>query len=284
MASGQSSELANLTNRSSNMKDIFDDIASYFKNNTGKTIERNEDLFARGAQEMKEFTLALQSSKIQLMFANVTEPKNTAKQAYYNSRQQHSNRSFQRGTSSRLSSTVGNSAKKNIGFADDSDEETKSKSTTQPATPIKEPATPTPMRGSAIKSERSTGSHVGFADDSDDDMVSKVKQPTIFEEPPSGNSVLSDDEVMDLSFVCDFINEHENDYDVDAFTQEFLDSARKSKRAASGPALELLLVIRKMRETSGPDSIPTALGLDENGNVDTVSDVVQWILNQKKSS
>lgn len=293
MSSGQENELGNLVGRSTNMKDVFHDIAAYFKNNTGKTIERNEDLFDRAAQEMKEFVLALQSSKVELMFAKLSEPKNTAKQAFYNTRTPYNKSGYQRGTSTKASSTFGSAQKKKLGFADEDDDtptstqpETPATPSRAPSTPMQEPSTPTPMRGSAAKSERSTGSHVGFADDtSDEDVaVNKGKEPTIFEEPPSGNSVLNDAELMDFSYVCDFVSQNEKDYKVDAVTQEFIDNARMSKRAASGPALELLGIIRKMREAGGPDSVSNALGLGDDENPDPISDVVQWILNQKTSS
>lgn len=285
MAAGQPNELNNLVGRSSNMKDIFDEISTYFKSNKGKTVERNEELFDRASQEMKEFVLALQSNKVQLLFSNVSEPKNTAKQSYYNSRQSYRGGNYQRGTSSKAPSTLGSARKQKLGFAgeDDEPESGGSKSATTPVTPSNEPLTPTPQRTSAKRSEISTSSHIGFAGESDEEE-SSMKQPTIFEDPASGNSVLNGEELNDFACVCDFLSENDKEYQIDSVTFEFLDSARTSKRAASGPALELLSIIRQMRKEQGSDAIFDSLGVGNSDKVDVSSDVVQWVLNQKKSS
>lgn len=121
MASGDKSELSNLIARSSNMVDILDSIESYFNANNGPTVQRNEGLFGRASKEMKEFILALQPSRIQLVFSELSEPKGTSKQSYYKSRSNYSGRSFKAGSSSKASSALGSGRKQKIGFADEDD-------------------------------------------------------------------------------------------------------------------------------------------------------------------
>ncbi|TQB70370.1 hypothetical protein MPDQ_000636 [Monascus purpureus] len=96
-------------------------IESYFNANNGPTVQRNEGLFGRASKEMKEFILALQPSRIQLVFSELSEPKGTSKQSYYKSRSNYSGRSFKAGSSSKASSALGSGRKQKIGFADEDD-------------------------------------------------------------------------------------------------------------------------------------------------------------------
>jgi len=49
-------ELTRVINTSANTADVFSDIGAYFKRpGSGKTVERNDELFGRAAKQMKEF-------------------------------------------------------------------------------------------------------------------------------------------------------------------------------------------------------------------------------------
>jgi hypothetical protein len=49
-------ELTRLINTGANIADVFSDIGAYFKGpGSGKTVERNDELFGRAAKQMKEF-------------------------------------------------------------------------------------------------------------------------------------------------------------------------------------------------------------------------------------
>ncbi|BDD55148.1 hypothetical protein MAP00_000695 [Monascus purpureus] len=112
--------LANLitvTSRSNKYLTIED----YCKMASGDKMQRNEGLFGRASKEMKEFILALQPSRIQLVFSELSEPKGTSKQSYYKSRSNYSGRSFKAGSSSKASSALGSGRKQKIGFADEDD-------------------------------------------------------------------------------------------------------------------------------------------------------------------
>lgn len=304
MASGDKSELNNLISRGSNMVDIFDSIESYFKSNPGSTVQRDEQLFGRASKEMKEFILALQSSRIQLLFSELSEPKGTSKQSYYNSRSNYSGRNFKAGSSSKMSSTPGSGRKQKIGFADDGDaDSTEARASTpqivedpgdEPVTPTgNAPVTPSRPPPSATKSSAAKSSaakstmsynstHIGFADESDEDDKNDVftETPSKVSENISADSVMTNEEISDLAFVCDFINDNAEKYKVETMVLEFLDSARQSKRASPGVSWELLEIIRKMRSELGESSVADALGYGDN-DVDVTSDVVQWIINIK---
>ncbi|KAI1906221.1 hypothetical protein LOZ61_006779 [Ophidiomyces ophidiicola] len=299
MASGDKNELNNLIGRGSNMVDIFDSIESYFKANHGTTVQRDEELFGRASKEMREFILALQSSRIQLLFSELNEPKGTSKQSYYNSRSSYSGRNFKAGSSSKLSSTPGSGRKQKIGFADEDEGETAETristsriaghSKDEPMTPVSTtpvtPSRPPPSatKNSAAKSTVSRGStHVGFVDDSEEDSKDDVfiETPSKVSGGISTDNAMTPEEISDLAFVCDFINDNAEKYKVETMVLEFLDSARQSKRASPGVSWELLEVIRKMRVEIGESSVADALGYTGK-EVDVTSDVVQWIVNLK---
>lgn len=287
MSSGQD-DLSNLVRRSSNMVDHFSEIEAYFKSNTGKTIDRDDELFGRAKSEMKEFVLALQSARIQALFASINEPKGTAKQSYLTKRQQYSTRNFTRGTSNKLPSTPGSVKSVNIGIAADNDEEDVSPTPTSPPS-MSNPPPSTPKRqiqqtldqykspNSAARSDysRTTSRNIGFAEEEEE----PVSKPTQLETIHSGNSMLNAEEHIDLSYVCDFISDNMDKYKVDPVTVEFLENARGTRRAASGCALDVLNIIRDMRNAKGSDAISDALGYTGDEEIDVTSRIVQWVMN-----
>jgi len=287
MSTGENTDLTRLIRSSGNVGEVFSAIESYFKKSgNGKTVDRDEDLFKRARAEMNEFILALQSARIQLLFAGVNEPKHVAKQSYYNTRRDYNSTKFATGTASRVSSTPTSSRKQNIGFADDDEQIA---SDTGMSTPIivpdlpHEPETPsrqvrTRVISSASKSVASARSvSIGFVDEDPDETDDTTPTETM---PQRGTTSMTDEEVEDMSLISDFVESTE-DYDISPTIAEFLREAVKSKRAGSDTAMEALSIIRNTRSNPKHRSIEDALGY-KNDIIDMPSLIMQWILTKVK--
>ncbi|KAL4766739.1 hypothetical protein BDW60DRAFT_212662 [Aspergillus nidulans var. acristatus] len=183
-----------------------------------------------------------------------------------------------------------------IGFADEeesNDTEAQTSTSQSPENSRKEPVTPSKntvaepssaAKSSAAKSTVSYNStHIGFADDSEEDNKDDVftETPSKTDKNISTDSVMTPEEISDLAFVCDFINDNAEQYSVETMVLEYLDAARQNRRASPGVSGELLEVIRKMRMELGESSVADALGYGSTSSIDVTSDVVQWIMNLK---
>jgi hypothetical protein len=276
--------------------DVFKDLAAYFKANTGKTIDRNEELFERAAEEMKQLTLALSAAKVKLLFAHISEPSGTAKPAYFSQRTNYNNTNYSRGSSSKASVAATPAKKQTIGFAD---EETpaentvaesieSSKGISDDTTPkVMTPQTPTPAKipyaASAAGQSNTTRRTVsiGFADeDSDDNHADNIipeHQSVSGKNNTDFNVVISEDELADLSLVSDFIDPSNEDYVVEPAILEFIQESIRTKRAVSDVSKEVLTVIRNTHSDKSQRSISNALGYDDE-IVDVPSPIMQWVM------
>lgn len=278
----------------------FDEIAQYFKSPAARAVEDKSELFARGAAEMRELILAVQNAKVQAILAGSTEPRGTARSAYLNTRQAHTNKTHTRGTSSMVSSKVSGAAASPLsgtGFIDDSDEDPGPSGLTEVvesvdnigtsasgSTPSEQvsPTTPyhTPHKQSSavlvVPTVTPGSSSAGvFADDeSDGDAVVPVDDGTVF---ASSGVLMTADELNDMALVVDFMETSE-DYPVDRPVLEFLKEALRTQRASTGIPDQLLKVIRATHADPKQRDIADALGYGASGIVDMPSSVVQWVL------
>ncbi|KAL9122215.1 MAG: hypothetical protein Q9187_001232 [Circinaria calcarea] len=296
MSSGMSSDHAKLISASKSMSGTFGEIESYFKRTGGgKTIEKDEDLFRKAREEMSQFVLALQGTRIQLLFASVQEPGSTAKNAYYNTRQDYNKAKYNTGSSSKAASNTTPGRKTSIGFASSGDPDEQEGSTSKDS-PITDTFVPTPpvsgvgsdagstvstppikMRKSAsvtqsIASKRSTSVPIGFADD--------ITEETELPEPPlkpdtRSESLMTADEVADMSYVSDFL-EGDEGVGVEDFVKAFIGEAVRTKQALALPAQEVLKIIRDSRLNPKLRTIESSLGYVD-GIVDMPSPIMQWI-------
>jgi len=295
MASGEA-DYNRLKEKSISSGDSFKEIAAYFKANTGKMVERNDELFDRAAEEMRQFVLALSAAKVKLLFSHISEPQGTSKPAYFNQRPSYNKANYSRGSSSKASvQTPGK--KQSIGFADDDApaEQPEAESNAgesagtgsvinTPQTPT--PQTPTPMRrpyaGSAAGMSSATRRtiSVGFADDSDEEPV-KTTASKMESLKVSGNTDfnvnISDDELRDLSIVSDFIDPSNEQYDVEPAVIEFIQESVRTKRAMSDISKELITIIRDTHNNPDERSISNALGYDDDIQ-NMASPIMQWVL------
>lgn len=284
------SDLNRLKEKSVNSRDTFKEIAAYFKTNTGKLVERHEDLFNRAAEEMTEFISALSATKIQLLFTQVSEPQGTAKPAYFNQRSNYNNSNYGKGSSSRASvQTPGK--KQVIGFADDDTPEenpnVESGTNTLVNTSIR-----TKHAGSVAAQSSTTRRTVsiGFADDDDDDEpiqknINKVESIKLDINKGVSMLTVSDDEIADLSLISDFIDPANDDYDytIEPAILEFIHECIRTRRASSKIAEELINIIRNIRTDSRQRSVKNALGY-EDSIIDMGSPIMQWIINNAPRS
>lgn len=293
MASASQTDLTRLVNQGGNVAQTFDDIESYFKTNKGKTVENNDELFGRAAREMREFILVLQSTRVQLLFANAVEPTGTSKQAYYNSRQDYNKTKYTPGSASRVSSTPTSTVVTKIGFADDDEIDPDSSVTSNPVSPSKTalgkqreqptlPTTPTPIRrniSTAMSTMSRNSVNVGIVEESDeDDSTSGSNVNT----PKSNDIDMTESEVDDMSYISDFMDSAgAGEYSIQPSVAEFIRESVRMKRAKSSVAQEALAIIRATRASSTQRSIENSLGYALGGVVDVPSDIVQWILKKQ---
>ena len=296
MASGDP-DYNKLKERGVSSAEIFKDIAAYFKANTGRTVERNDELFERAAEEMREFIIALSSAKIKLLFAHISEPQGVAKPAYFAQRPNYNKTQYSRGSSSKASvQTPGK--RQSIGFGDD-DAPTEdparesvegsvgTASTSKNLSVPHTPQTPTPARRSYAKSttERSSVTRrtvsIGFADDDEDDEPVKShssKSDSIKPESSTDFDVnISESELRDLALVSDFIDPSNEGYNVEPVVLEFVQEAIRTKRAMSEIARDVVIIIRATHSNSQHRSIENALGYEDE-IVDMDSAIVKWVL------
>ncbi|KIW35772.1 uncharacterized protein PV06_11886 [Exophiala oligosperma] len=296
MAAGQPNEHSRLVNRGNSMADVFTDIEAYFKGSgSGKMVERNDELFGRAAKEMKEFVLALQSNRVQLLFANLNEPSGTSKQAYYNTRQNYNRRGFNPGTSSKAPSSGTPGRKQKLGFADGDDntagtstpdEITKSEADSRSNADVRSVTSSnvtTDKKHTTYSTPSRGGRLIGFAEEDED--TENERKPAQVSTPvaeTTANTAMSDLEVQDMSYVSDFIETSE-EYIMDPAIREFLHEAVRNRKASSDTALEVLKIIRETRTSPNQRSIESALGYDDLAIVDMPSPIMQWIISQGSS-
>ncbi|KHN93679.1 uncharacterized protein MAM_08427 [Metarhizium album ARSEF 1941] len=274
-----------LINRSASTGESFKAISSYFKANTGKTVERNEELFERAAQEMKEFVLALSALKVKTLFAQLNEPPSTSKPAYFNRRTDYNRNQYSRGSSSKASVQTP-SKRQSIGFADDDtpQEQSTQGSTAESNSSVSTPRTSNVPRtpnnpryagsiaGQSSATRRTT--NIGFADDDDD---------TIPEEPeaagPSSdfNTNIDENEIQDLSYIADFVDPANEEYNIEPAIIEFLQESIRTRRAMTPTSKEVVTIIRETRSNPEQRSIANALGM-EGGIIDMPHPIMQWVL------
>ncbi|KAJ4002537.1 hypothetical protein NW766_012862 [Fusarium irregulare] len=268
--------------------DVFKDIATYFKANTGKTVDRNEELFERAAEEMRQLTLALSAAKVKLLFAHISEPSGTAKPA--------------RGSSSKASVAPTPGKKQSIGFADDdtpvenpvAESAESTKTTSDDTTPkVMTPQTPTPAKvpyaasaaGHSTATRRTVS--IGFADgDSDDDAVDNTtaqQQSTSAHDNSDFNPAISEKELGDLALISDFIDPSNDNYAVEPAVLEFIQESIRTRRAISEVSKDVLTVIRNSHSGANQRSVSNALGYDDD-IVDMPSPIMQWVLRNLVSS
>ncbi|KAM3518254.1 hypothetical protein NHJ13051_008329, partial [Beauveria bassiana] len=264
--------------------DIFAQVSAYFKSNTGPTIERNEALFDRLNDEMRELAIVLNMNRIKLMFTKVNEPPGTSKPAYFNQRTNYN-------------AVHTPSKKQTIGFADDDAPDENAESTTQPSettpgpsasvpcTPVRLPTSHTHRVSSmtskytpsaAGQSSATKRSMLGFADDSDDSNNDNDGDDDNNADKDF-NTTLTADEIQDLSYVSDFIDPASDNYSVSPAVREFVSEAIRNKKAESPSAKEIVTVIRESRSDSKLRSVVNALGMEDD-IIDMSSPVMQWIL------
>ncbi len=285
MASGGSNDLGKVQKHLTG--DVFQEVSDYFKSNTGPMIERNDELFSRLAQEVRELNIAFSSVRIQALFAKINEPQGTSKPAYFNKRTTYNAGNYSKGSSSRASvKTPGK--KQSIGFADDDDtpeepvtQSTNTGSESNASTPrttgftqsAPTPQTPSPMpkyasSNAGLSSATRRTTHIGFIDESDS------------EEPESKdfNVNLTVDELQDLSMVLDFIDPASENYTIEPAVIEFIQETIRTKKAANECSREIVTIIRETRSDSKLRSVANALGMDDMSIQDVSSPVMQWIL------
>lgn len=274
-----------LINRSNSTGESFKAIAAYFKANDGRMIERNDELFDRAAQEMREFVLALSAVKIKTLFAQINEPPGASKPAYFSRRTDYNKAQYSRGSSSRASAQTPGK-KQSIGFADDdnSQEQSTPVSTVESDSGISTPRSNMPhtpinpryagsVGGQSSATRRTT--NIGFAESDDEDTIPEESEHT--GTTISFNDNISDNEMVDLSYVSDFIDPSNDDYNVEPAIGEFLQEAIRTKRAISDVSKEVVTIIRETRADSKQRSIANALGM-EGGIIDMPHPIMQWVL------
>ncbi|PHH90157.1 hypothetical protein CDD83_4379 [Cordyceps sp. RAO-2017] len=299
MADGNT-DISRLIEKGNSSSESFKAVAAYFKANTGRTVERSDELFDRAAAEMKEFVMALSAAKIKLLFAQVSEPQGTSKPAFIRSRSNYNNGSpFSRGSSSKAS--VHTPAKtRSVGFGDaDAPDETSEvnssadspvadsgidasrTSTPRAFTPqTRVPQTPTPSRkprsiaDQSSMSRRVTSQPLGFGDASDSEDIKDNKDT---KDNDSFDVSMSEAELSDMSLVSDFIDPSHEKYDVEYAVIEFIQESVRTKRAMSDVSKEVLAIIRDTHRNPKQRSITNALGY-ENDIEDMPSPIMQWVL------
>lgn len=290
MASNPGSDHSRLVSASQKLGDSFELIEKYFKENTGAQIERNEELFGRAAKEMKEFIIALQSARVQAIFAGVGEPSGTTKPAYISHRQSYNPTRYSRGGSTRVPSVASSTQAANIGilepdYGSSSEEEKSNKNSTPEKETVKSKAPSTdlmpPPKRSSTRSR--TSGTFSSASSAPSRRTSSVAINIISEEESdSGPSdtpkvaTISIEEANDMSYVTDFL-ENSGAHDLDNAVIEFISENSRMKVATYDIVKDLLKVIRTTHKDPSQMSIMDALGYGDTGIVDMSSDIIQWI-------
>lgn len=277
MASG-AMELDRMIERGNNVRDSFKEITAFFKNSNEVSVDKNDKIFSRAAEEMQEFIFAMSDMKIRTLFLNEREPKGTSKPAYFGHRTAYNSSNYSRGSSSRVSSTPVSGRKQKLSFGDDDVlEENETKEEYVPTTATITPQTPTPsaVHHDATATNKSNRRiSIGFGDTSDTDIETP---PT-----PSGtgqlNVQMSRREIEDMSQISDFVDPANNSNTIDPAITEFIQEAIRAGRAVNNPAKQLLSIIREIHMNTSMPSVAKCIGYEDASDPDVTSNIMQWVL------
>jgi len=285
MASG-TEELNTLVSKGTNVADCFDEIYEYFRSSQSTTVEKNEEIFARGASEMRAFVAALGAARIRSLFLGVAEPKNTSKPSYYNNRSKYNPSEYSRGTSAKKSTPNTPAKKKSLGFADGDNDvpqsaPVKKEDTVPEDTSTEIPALPkTPGKSARKSSVASRGTArpvaLGFADDDTPPLPTPTK-PKAAAKADSGDSSMNKDEEYAMSILADFLDPSSTEYDIIPSVRDAILEATRSKKATTEVSRSALDVFRSS------DSAVDDLGYGKSEKVNSASKIVAWVLNNAVS-
>lgn len=277
MASGVP-ELDRVVERGNNVRDSFKEITAFFKSSNEVSVDKNDKIFSRAAEEMQEFIFAMSDMKIRTLFLNEREPKGTSKPAYFGHRTAYNSSNYSRGSSSRVSSTPVSGRKQKLSFGDD--EVLEENETREEYIPTTAPITPqtlttfAPHRDTIVTSKSNRSVSIGFGDTSDTD----IETPPTPSGPGQSNVQMSRREIEDMSQVSDFIDPANNSSTIDPAITEFIQEAIRAGRAVNNPAKELLSIVREIHMNTSAPSVAKCIGYEDTSDPDVTSNIMQWVL------